>query len=172
MKPHRKPLGVIAAVIALITLSLLTTACKGVEITEKQVSDMLDEMEVAAKKRDFNRLCSFMSEKVKIKHTLEGAGQSATKTFTREEYRKEANNMMKVVDGYEYACTNRKIMISRDGLSAYAVEEIHETVSIAGNSITAVSIGSTTFGLEDGKLVVTAVEAKGQVEQAGPVSRR
>lgn len=163
MKAYKRPR---ALIITALALALFTAACKGPEVTEKQVAEILEKMEAAAKVRDFNRICSFMSEKVQIKHILEGGGQSANKTFTREEYRKQANEFSKYAEGYEYACKNRKIMITQDRQGAHAVEEIHETLSIGGNSFRAVSIGSTTFGLEDGQLVVTAIESRGQVEMA------
>ena len=132
------------------------------KITEPEVLDVLNKIEVAAKNKDADAIVANMSEKVQIKATITASGQTQTFTFNREQYRDFIKKSFAAGSNYTYSRQNTQVKISPDGKMAIVTDEVTESMTVSGQVIRSVGTEVATLGRENGKLVIQYLEANGK----------
>ena len=132
------------------------------KITEREVLDLLNKVDVAAKNKDVDTVIANMSEKAQIKLTVTASGQTQTFTFNRDQYRDYIKKTFAVGGNYTYSRQNTQVQISPDGKSAVVADEVTESIVVNGQVIHSEVTETATLGRENGKLVVQYIEGNGK----------
>ena len=133
------------------------------EITETEVLDVIDKMDVAAKNKDSDGIVANISEKVQIKATAVTLdGKTQTDAYTRDQYRNLVKRVFDAATNYQHNRRNTKVKISPDGTSAIVTSELSESVTINGQIISSVETSVSTFVKENGKLVIRYIDITGK----------
>jgi hypothetical protein len=142
----------------LLLTSLLTiTSCSSQpKITEKNISEILSGIDRAVASKDVSGIVANISNTAKIE--VEDAASGKSMSFTKETYQKYSEEGFKVVNDYKSSRTNPQITIASNGESATATDVVDESVTINGKPMAMSTTESATFGLENGKVVITAIK--------------
>jgi hypothetical protein len=136
---------------------LTITSCNSQpKITEKNISEILSEIDKAVATKDVNGIVANVSNTVKIE--LEDVASGKSMAFTKETYQKYLEEGFKVITDYKTSRTNPQIIIAPNGESATAADIVDESVTINGKPMAMSTAESATFGLENGKVVITAIK--------------
>ena len=140
-----------------------STSCSSDKsITESEVNDVLNKIEVAAKNKDADSIVANMSEKVQIKAIVTASGQTQTLTFNRNQYRDFIKKSFAVGSNYTYSRQKTQVKISPDGRSAIATDEVSESLTVNGQTIRSIGTEVASLTKENGKIVILYLEANGR----------
>lgn len=132
------------------------------KITESEVKDVLNKIELAAKNKDVDSIVANMSAKVTIKATITASGQTQTLMFNREQYRDFLKQAFAVGSDYTYSRQKTQVKVAPDGKSATVTDEVSESITVNGQVIRSVGTEAASFIRENGKLVISYLEADGR----------
>jgi uncharacterized protein YcfL len=151
-------------VFLLIALCLFSfTGCsEDKKITEQEVQEVLNNIDVAAKNKDADAVLAYMSEKLQLKSTVVVSGKSQTSTLNRDQYRDMMKKMFAIASNYTYNRQNTQVKISPDGKSVIVSSEVTESITVNGQVIRTVANEVASLVKENGKLVTLYVEASGK----------
>ena len=148
--------------LAVCLLSFIGCATKEKNITEAEVLDLMNKIEVAAKNQDIDAVIAAMSEKVQVRATVTASGKTQTVTFDRDQYRDVVRKSFTVGTNYTYSRQKTEVKISADGKSAIVTDEVSESITVNGQVVRTVGAEVATVGRENGKLVIQYLEATGK----------
>jgi hypothetical protein len=153
-----------SGVFVLFALCLLgfNSCSGGTKITESEVLDLLNKIELAAKNKDAEAVVANMSEKAEIKATVTTAGQTQTLKYNRDQYREFLKNSFVQLNNYTYSRQNTRVKIAPDGRTAIVTEEISESMTFNGQTIRTLSSEVASLAIEDGKIVTRYIEIIGK----------
>jgi hypothetical protein len=141
----------------LLTLMFTVTSCNSQpKVTEKNIGEILAGIDKASASKDVNGIIANISNTAKIE--VEDAASGKSMSFTKETYQKYAEEGFKVTNDYKASRTTPQIVIAPNGESATASDVVDESVTINGKPMATSTAESATFGLENGKVVITAIK--------------
>jgi len=130
-------------------------------ITESDIQVMLNAVDRASRKRNVAGMIAPLAPDVKIKLSVlnPGSDKEQEGTFTKEQYASNARINMRRSLSYQLERKNTRIKIY-DGQSATVTSEIYEVFKFRQGTIRGVSTEVLYVRLRDGKLAITAIEAR------------
>ena len=148
------------AALCLFAASACTTKPKVTgTLTKPQVTALLQKWDDAQMSRDLEGITACLSPRLQYKKTYQGIGPTETETGDYSQYMKETKNGLGV-EG-ENISTSRKINdigVNTDGQTAAVSSEAHDLFTIEGNRYRALTSGTMTVGLDDGRAVITGID--------------
>ena len=144
--------------ICLLLTSILTlTSCDHqTKITEQNIAETLAKVDNDIANKDVNGMISNISNNAKIEFKDTASGKSMS--FTKETYRKHLEEVFRDITDYKATRTNTKIIIALNGESATGEDIMNETETVNGKLVATSASQSAVFGLENGKVVITAIK--------------
>ena len=142
----------------LLLASMLTiTSCSSQpKVTEKNISEILSGIDKAVASKNVNGIVANISNTAKIE--VEDVASGKSMSFTKETYQKYTEDGFRILNNYKSSRTNPQITIASNGESATATDVVDESVTINGKPMATSTAESATFGLENGKVVITAIK--------------
>ena len=142
----------------LLLASMLTiTSCSSQpKVTEKNISEILSGIDKAVASKNVNGIVANISNTAKIE--VEDVASGKSMSFTKETYQKYTEEAFRVTSDYKSSRTNPQITIAPNGESATATDVVDESITINGKPMSTSTAESATFGLENGKVVITAIK--------------
>lgn len=141
----------------LLTSMLTITSCNSQpKVTEKNISEILSGIDKAVASKDVKGIVANISNTAKIE--VEDVASGKSMSFTKETYQKYSEEGFRVTNDYQSSRTKPQIVIASNGESATATDVVDESVTINGKPMATSTAESATFGLENGKVVITAIK--------------
>lgn len=127
-------------------------------ITERQVRDLVEKATRAANARDVPAIMQTLADDAKVVLDFRGPGGKRQRArMNRDQYEAHAREGMRRMDKYAYRRERVDIAIAADGQSAVVKSQIREVAEYRGSTVVASIDETTTLGLREGRLLVTAV---------------
>ena len=127
-------------------------------ITERQVRDLVEKATRAANARDLPAIMQTLADDARVVLDFRGPGGKRQRArMNRDQYVAHAREGMRRMDKYAYRRERVDIAIAPDGQSAIVKSQIREVAEYRGSTVVASIDETTTLGLREGKLLVTAV---------------
>ena len=140
----------------LLTLLTISSCNSQPKITKKSISEIMSGIDKALERKDISAVVANISNTAKIE--IEDAASGKSMVFTKETYQKYSEEGLKVTSDYGASRTDAQITIASDGESATLRDRVFETATVNGNFISTSTAESATFGLENGKVMITAIK--------------
>lgn len=133
-------------------------------ITESDIHAMLNRLDRAARKGDVDGMIAPLASDIKIKMTVlnPGSDKEQEGTLTKDEYASNARRNMRRKLSYHFERKNTRIKIY-DEQTAMVTAESYETFKFPEGRFRAATSAVAWVSLRDGKLVITAIEARMRV---------
>jgi hypothetical protein len=133
-------------------------------ITESDIQAMIASMDKAARKGNVAGMIAYFAPDIKITMRVlnPGSDKEQVGTLTKEQFEFNARNNMRRKLAYSFVRKNTRIKIY-DAETAMVTGEIYETFKFRQGTLRAASSGVSFISLRDGKLVITAMEARMRV---------
>ena len=133
-------------------------------ITESDIHAMINGMDKAARKGNVAGMIAHFAPDIKITMTVlnPGSNKEQVGTLTKDQYAFNARNNMRRKLSYHVERKNTRIKIY-DDQTAMVTGEIYETIKFRQGTLRAASSGVMFVSLRNGKLVITAMEARMRV---------
>lgn len=130
-------------------------------ITESDIQAMLNAMDRAARKGNVTGMMAPLASDVKIKLSIlnKGSDKEQEGILTKEQYEFNARTNMRRKLSYQFERKNTRIKIYNEQL-ATVTSEVYEVFKMREGTIRGASSEVLYVTLRDGKLVITAVEAR------------
>ena len=127
-------------------------------ITERQVRDLVEKATRAANARDVPAIMQTLALDAKVVLDFRGPGGKRQRMrMNRDQYEVHAREGLRQMDKYAYKREKVDIAIAPDGQSATVKSFIREVAEYRGSTVVAAIDETTTLGLREGRLLVTAV---------------
>lgn len=133
-------------------------------ITESDIHAMLNSMDRAARKGNVEGVIAYYAPDIKITMRVlnPGSDKEQIGTLTKDEFAFNARNNMRRKLSYRFERKNTRIKIY-DAETAMVTADIYETFKFREGTLRAASSGASYISLRNGKLVITAIEARMRV---------
>ena len=125
------------------------------EITKEKVEAIVSAIEQSVKKKDAAVIIAYLAPDLKYK--LDGGGRP-TRHANRAQYIKIVRLGFGLALDYVYLRKSLTITIAPDGQSATAQTEAFEMVTLAQGTVAANVVGTTTFKIYKGKILISSME--------------
>ena len=125
------------------------------EITKEKIEAMVTAIHQAAKNKNVDIIAAYLAPEVKWK--LEGGGRPA-RFANRAQYLANLRLTMEHVLDATFLVKSLNVTIAPDGQSATAQSEIFEMMTFAQGTVAANVVGTTTFKVYKGKILITSME--------------
>jgi hypothetical protein len=140
----------------LIASLIVCSSCSNrLKITDKNVRELIERVDKATLNKDYDGIIAEVASNAKIVITNADAGK--TTTFTKESYKAGLIQTLSNISEYKHSRTTSQIQIDPSGESATAMDVVYESMTVGGLIVSGRTIETTTFGIENGKVVVTSV---------------
>jgi hypothetical protein len=133
-------------------------------ITESDIQAMIAGMDKAARKGNVAGMIAYFAPDIKITMRVlnPGSDKEQVGTLTKDQYAFNARNNMRRKLAYYIERKNTRIKIY-DEQTATVTGDLYETLKFRGGTLRMASSGVAYISLRDGKLVITAMEARMRV---------
>ena len=133
-------------------------------VTESDIQAMLNAMDKATTKGNVTGLIAHFAPDIKIKLSVlnPGSDKEQEGTLTKEEFASNFRRNMRRKLSYRYERKNTRLKIY-DDQTAMVTTETYETFKFPEGIVRGASSIVMFLGLRDGKLVITAIEARMRV---------
>jgi hypothetical protein len=135
-------------------------------ITEDDIWQIMDEVEVATLDRDIDGIVKHLAPFVVIRVTAETPFGPQRVKRTREQYKADTLKLWSIMSHHEYRRENEEIKISDDGQVAVVEGDIIERHVVQGQTMDTKTHERVTFEIIDGHILVTKIDASIRPEQA------
>jgi hypothetical protein len=151
----------------LIVLPLLSVPAYSqslTSITESDIHAMMNGMDKAARKGNVAGMIAYFAPDIKITMRVlnPGSDKEEVGTLTKDQFAFNARNNMRRKLSYHLERKNTRIKIY-DDQTAMVTGEVYETFKFREGTMRAASSGEMFVSLRNGKLVITAMEARMRV---------
>lgn len=126
------------------------------EITKEKIEAMVKAIHQAAKNKNVDIIAAYLAPEVKWK--LEGGGRPV-RFANRAQYLAILRLTMEQVLDSTFLVKSLTVTVAPDGQSATAQSEIFEMMTFAQGTVAANVVGTTTFKVHKGKILITAMES-------------
>ena len=130
-------------------------------ITESDIQAMLDALDRAARKGNVAGMIAPLASDIKIKMSVlsPGSNREQVGTLTKEQYAFNLRQVMRRRLSYQFERKNTRIKIY-DAQTATVTSELYETLKLRQGTIRGSSSEVLYISLRNGKLVITASDAR------------
>lgn len=125
------------------------------EITKEKIEAIVKAIHEAAKKRDVDAINAYLAPDATWK--LQGGGRPPRRA-TRAQYIQALRLAFELALDYTYLIKSLNITVAPDGQSATAQSEVFEMSTFAQGTIAANIVGTTTFKIYKGKILISSME--------------
>ena len=151
----------------LVVLPVMSAPCYSqslTSITENDIHAMINAMDRAARKGNVAGMIAPFAPDIKIKMSVlnPGSDKEQEGTLTKDEFAFNARRNMRRKLSYHLERKNTRIKIYDDH-TAMVTTEVYETFKFPEGTLRAASSAVSYVSLRDGKLVITAIEARMRV---------
>jgi hypothetical protein len=124
------------------------------EITKEKIETIVNELEQAAKKKEFAAIVPYLAPDFKYK--LDAANRP-TRHATRAQYVEMIRLSISVTLDYTYLRKSLSIEVAPDGQSATAHTEAFEMLTLAQGTVAGGSTSHMTFKIYKGRILISAM---------------
>ena len=130
-------------------------------ITESDIQAMLDSLDRAARKGNVAGMIAPLAPDIKIKMSVltPGSNKEQVGTLTKEQYAFNLRQVMRRRLSYQFERKNTRIKIY-DAQTATVTSDLYETLKLRQGTIRGASSEVLYLSLRNGKLVITASDAR------------
>ena len=162
---RRQTIKYLISTVLIIALYLNVAGCTDTSrtyshITEQDILEIMDNVEVSLLNKDIDEVTKYMSPSVEINISRDTPVGPRTERWTRDKYKAETETALSMVSNYEYRRENEVVKISDDMKSAVVETDIIEVMELFGNRIKTTTHERVVMEIIDGNLLVTRMDAK------------
>jgi hypothetical protein len=152
-------MNIVARTIALCAIAIAANTASAAALTESSVRAMLAAMDQAIEKRNVEGVGRLLSSDFSMTQELTAYGQKNLVKADKVEYLRMLRANWAAVSAYKYERTHLKITMLPGDASAKVTAQVRETLTLQGQSVSAVSTETATVKLIDGQVLLTGVTA-------------
>lgn len=130
------------------------------KITRESVERMINDIEAALSKKDFDTIARYLAPDAMIFLTVSTPEGTQSLRFNRDEYIAYLRQGLPLLPFYEYRVENVAVNISEDGRSATVTSDVHEIMGTQEMKVRILTRENLALELMDGNLRITKVVGK------------
>jgi len=128
------------------------------EITKEKVEAIISALEAAAKKKELAVIASYLAPDLQV---TSQTGDKPAIHLNRAQYLEVMKRGLELTLDYVYLRKSLTVSIAPDGQSATALVESFEMVTLEQGTVAGNVVGTTTFKIYKGKILIAAMEGTG-----------
>lgn len=134
---------------------VVTTSAFAADLTEQSVKQVIETFDRANKAKNAGQIVSLMTDDVELTLHIDAQGQQQVIELTKPEYAALLQQSWDMASNYQYSRSN--LAIKMDGNKARVTADIKESMTVQGQSVSAVTKTETVVESIDGKAMITRV---------------
>lgn len=133
----------------------LSAASFAAELTEENITKLLDQVDIAAMNLDVNSVASTLSDDISITMNITMQGEEHVMSPSKQEYLAMLQQGWSMYKDYQYDRSNVTIKI--EGGKALVTADVKESMTIQGQNISAESQEEATVEVVNNALLITKI---------------
>lgn len=141
----------------LISIASLTGCSSQPKVTEKSISELLERVDRASENKDVDGIVSALADNA----IIEVSSAQGSMSFNKETYKTYLAKAYTVISSYKARRTPTQFMnIDPNGASGTGHDIVVEEVTVNGKVVSTSTEETATFGIENGKVVITNIKGR------------